>query len=270
VRFQVVDSTVREEEGSGVQKSHDFGRGVAGVERCGWGYDGDVLRIGLKPQLCVYCNRAPADTVDHIPPKLLLARPYPNNLLTVPSCSKCNSSFQKQDEYTRVIASVEIRNANHETVKVNMAAILRSLQKPEAQGFSKYLASRTTPSRVLAMDGRPLAQIVEVDLKRLNATGERIVRGLHFIETKLPVPPSSKIRVASIPSVTAPEPTPIIQQLARLYSMSTDHRTKAVGDAFNYVAAFHPDFSVWFLAIYDEFAWAVTITARDSAAVRSK
>jgi len=220
----------------------------------------------LNPQLCIYCNTSIADTVDHIPPKLLLSQPYPDNLLTVPSCFKCNSSFQKHDEYTRVIASVDIRNANHQTVKVNMPAIMRSLEKPEAQGFSRYLASRTTPSKVLGVDGRPLGQIVEVDQKRLNATGERIIRGLHFIERRLPVPRSAKIRVASIPSVTAPEPKPIIQQLALLYSMCTDHRTKAVGDVFNYVAAFHPDFSVWLLILYDEFAWAVTITMSETAA----
>jgi len=214
----------------------------------------------LKPQLCIYCNHAVADTVDHIPPKLLLAEPYPDNLLTVPSCFKCNSSFQKHDEYTRVIASIDIRNDKHQTVKVNMPAILRSLQKPEAQGFSKYLASQTTPSTVLGIDGKPLGQVVEVDLKRLNATGERIVRGLHFVETKLPAPPAAQIRVASIPGVTASEPKAMIQQFALLYSMCTDHRAKAVGDAFNYLAAFHQDFSVWLLILYDEFAWAVTIT----------
>jgi hypothetical protein len=103
----------------------------------------------LKPQLCIYCNCAIADTVDHIPPKLLLAKPYPDNLLTVPSCLKCSASFQKHDEYTRVIASVNVRNAGHQTVKVNMPAILRSIQKPEAQSFSRYLASRTTPRTVL-------------------------------------------------------------------------------------------------------------------------
>jgi hypothetical protein len=52
----------------------------------------------------------------------------------------------------------------------------------------------------------------------------------------------------------------MIQQFALLYSMCTDHRAKAVGDAFNYLAAFHQDFSVWLLILYDEFAWAVTIT----------
>jgi hypothetical protein len=214
----------------------------------------------VKPQLCIYCNRAVADTVDHIPPKLLLAQPYPDNLLTVPSCSKCNSSFQKDDEYTRVIASTDLRNAKHQAVKVNMPAILRSLQRPEAQGFSQYLASRATPTTVLGVDGNPLGQVVEVDQKRLSATGERIVRGLHFVETKLSVSPSARIRVATIPAATAPVSQPVIQSLAYAYSLCTDHRAGAVGDVFNYVAALHPDFSVWLLVLYEEFAWAVTIT----------
>jgi len=106
----------------------------------------------LNPQLCIYCNTSIADTVDHIPPKLLLSQPYPDNLLTVPSCFKCNSSFQKHDEYTRVIASVDIRNANHQTVKVNMPAIMRSLEKHAAdrpQSASEMLAeleAAVTPS----------------------------------------------------------------------------------------------------------------------------
>jgi hypothetical protein len=178
----------------------------------------------------------------------------------VPSCLKCNSSFQNQDEYTRVIAAVDIRNADHRAVKVNMPAILRSLQRPEAQRFSRYLASQATPSLVLGIDGKPFAHLVEVDQKRLNATGERIIRGLHFIETKLPVPKTAQIRVASIPNVTATEPKPLIQQLALLYSHCTDQHTKAVGDAFNYTTAFRAEFSVWLLVLYDEFGWAATIS----------
>jgi hypothetical protein len=214
----------------------------------------------VEPQLCIYCNLAVADTVDHIPPKLLLAKPYPDNLLTVPSCFKCNSSFQNHDEYTRVIASVDLRNADHRAVKVNMPAILRSLQRSEAQRFSKYLANQATPSLVLGIDGKPFANLVEVDKKRLNATGERIIRGLHFIETKLAVPKTAQIRVASIPGVTATEPKPLIQQLAVLYSQCTDQRTRIVGDAFNYIAAFRAEFSVWLLLLYNEFAWAATIS----------
>ena len=75
-----------------------------------------------------------------------------------------------------------------------------------------------------------------------------------------------RVDVASIPGVTAPKPQPMIQQFARLYSMCLDRRDKAVGEVFNYVAAFHADFSVWLLVLYDEFAWAVSITTPETAA----
>jgi len=109
----------------------------------------------LKPQLCIYCNHAVADTVDHIPPKLLLAKPYPDNLLIVPSCFKCNSSFQKHDEYTRVIASIDIRNDKHQTVKVNMPAILRSHL---AVMLKDYIGNRTNGFLFHTDSDKPLLQ----------------------------------------------------------------------------------------------------------------
>jgi len=47
---------------------------------------------------CVYC-RSRAETRDHVPPKCLLEKPYPKNLLTVPSCRRCNESFSLDEEY---------------------------------------------------------------------------------------------------------------------------------------------------------------------------
>ena len=52
--------------------------------------------------------------------------------------------------------------------------------------------------------------------------------------------------------------------------MCLDRRDKAVGEVFNYVAAFHPDFSVWLLILYDEFAWAVMVTTSDTAASQGR
>jgi hypothetical protein len=42
-------------------------------------------------------------------PKLLLAPPFPANLITVPACYDCNQSFQKDDEYTRFITGIDFR-----------------------------------------------------------------------------------------------------------------------------------------------------------------
>ena len=47
---------------------------------------------------CIYCD-GPAETRDHVPSRCLLERPYPDNLPVVGSCSRCNQSFSKDEEY---------------------------------------------------------------------------------------------------------------------------------------------------------------------------
>lgn len=51
---------------------------------------------------CVYCGSY-ADTRDHVPSKCFLDEPYPDNLLVVPCCSKCNNIFSKDEEYVSSI-----------------------------------------------------------------------------------------------------------------------------------------------------------------------
>lgn len=47
---------------------------------------------------CVYCG-GPPETRDHVPSKVLLDDPYPENLPVVPACIGCNSSFSLHEEY---------------------------------------------------------------------------------------------------------------------------------------------------------------------------
>lgn len=57
----------------------------------------------INPELfksCLYCG-SNATTVDHVPPKALLEKPYPPNLYTVPACQTCNNSFSKDEEYIK-------------------------------------------------------------------------------------------------------------------------------------------------------------------------
>jgi hypothetical protein len=41
---------------------------------------------------CVYCGNAP-DTDDHVPSKVLLDKPYPDQLPVVNACRSCNQGF---------------------------------------------------------------------------------------------------------------------------------------------------------------------------------
>jgi hypothetical protein len=59
---------------------------------------------GTNPRVCVYCGRR-ATTKDHVPPRCLLEKPYPANLLTVDSCALCNRGWSKDEEYWLIALS---------------------------------------------------------------------------------------------------------------------------------------------------------------------
>jgi len=48
--------------------------------------------------ICAYCGAIPS-TRDHVPSKILLDSPFPENLPVVESCDSCNQSFSKDEEY---------------------------------------------------------------------------------------------------------------------------------------------------------------------------
>ena len=47
---------------------------------------------------CIYCGRA-TETRDHVPSKVLLDAPFPENLPVVPACAHCNQSFSNDEAY---------------------------------------------------------------------------------------------------------------------------------------------------------------------------
>jgi hypothetical protein len=215
-----------------------------------------------KADLCAYCGVTTKETVDHIPPKLFFDPPYPNNFLTVPACRKCNKSFQADDEYTRFVVTIDFRAQKNATAQLKLPAVLRSLQRPKAKPFSEYLLNQMSSSIVLGADGNPMGQLVEVEKNRIDATGARLVRGLYYVEKGEILGQPKEFRIASRAGVT--EKDPAIQQFARMYASSTDHRTGEVGEAFSYAACFHPTFSIWFLFLYSYFSWLATIRPHDA------
>lgn len=58
--------------------------------------------------ICSYCGVNYPDTKDHVPSKILLDEPYPENLPVVPCCSKCNRSFSLDEEYVACLLECAI------------------------------------------------------------------------------------------------------------------------------------------------------------------
>jgi len=134
-----------------------------------------------------------------------------------------------------------------------MPAIIRSLQRPDAKKFANYLAAQSNLSSILGADGKPMGRYFEPDRNRMNATGERIARGLYFVETGQALPASKQMRVACKSGLTAEHPDMV--QFARIFRSFSDRRHKSIGDAFDYLVAFHGESSIWLLPLYDQFAW---------------
>ena len=62
-------------------------------------------------EVCFNCGSRQNITRDHIPPKGFFNAPIPTNLITVPCCESCNSSFSNDDEAFRAfVTSVWNRN----------------------------------------------------------------------------------------------------------------------------------------------------------------
>lgn len=65
-------------------------------------YSDERLLLG-----CIYCG-AQNDTREHVPSRVLLDRPYPENLPVVGACQPCNNSFSKDEEYVACLIEAVI------------------------------------------------------------------------------------------------------------------------------------------------------------------
>lgn len=54
---------------------------------------------------CIYCGK-PADTREHIPSKVFLSQPYPDNLGIVPACKECNKSFSGDELFLSLLIDI--------------------------------------------------------------------------------------------------------------------------------------------------------------------
>lgn len=61
---------------------------------------------------CAYCGTQ-ADTRDHVPSRVFLDAPYPNNLPVVPACKSCNEGFSLDEQYVACIVECVLAGSAH-------------------------------------------------------------------------------------------------------------------------------------------------------------
>lgn len=107
---------------------------------------------------CVYCG-GPPETRDHVPSKVLLDEPYPENLPVVPACIACNSSFSLDEEYVACLVECALSGsvdgalerrkiASIFTRTPALAARLREV-RCEAEGSVSFFAEQDRVRKVV-------------------------------------------------------------------------------------------------------------------------
>jgi hypothetical protein len=146
---------------------------------------------GREKKRCVYCGSSEKLSKDHIPPKCLYSKPYPANLITVPSCEACRKKTTLDDEYFRYVYVQKRELAGHPDVKKLKTILDTSLKRTENAGFQKMINERrfktleVTPSKEHSqlVVGRRVVKYM-VDPKRIRRVVSRINLGF-FIEKQV-------------------------------------------------------------------------------------
>jgi hypothetical protein len=221
--------------------------------------------MGRRKGTCAYCD-APSTTLDHIPPKGLFGKPFPLDLVTVPSCRSCNVDAAKDDEYFRTVMA--FRHDTFDRPDAGNAAerAMRSLVRPGGEGFRKGLLSKVSEIPVFDDEGVRLGSIgqLDVDLRRIRKVMERIVRGLYYYYQRQRLPPECRVTVNTAESFEAPDAGAVekLREVVR-WAMSAEKHVLSRGVLEYRVRETRQDpaCAVWLLAIYQTVPFVV-ITAR--------
>jgi hypothetical protein len=123
---------------------------------------GDSRKMGY----CVHCG-GPDQSRDHVPSKVLLDEPYPENMLVSPSCLSCNQGFSLDEEYLACLIEC-VLIGDVDPAKIERKRIAEILTR------NSRLAEMLKKSRVVKENG-----IVEwqVDTKRITSVLLKLARG---------------------------------------------------------------------------------------------
>jgi len=93
---------------------------------------------------CIYCGAAP-ETRDHVPSRVLLDEPFPENLPVVPSCRACNTSFSLDEEYCAALIDCVTVGTSEPTSR-HRAKVRRILEHQPALAAALQAARSVDPA----------------------------------------------------------------------------------------------------------------------------
>ncbi len=129
----------------------------------------DRKRPRLSRLFCVYCGTI-ATTRDHVPPKVLLDKPFPSNLRTVPSCKSCNNNASLDEQYLSVLLG-----------EISSAPSINAKCAPSGSIYRTLLSSPALKVRIanaLSVDNETGEQFIKPETHRVNRVLRKIAIGL--------------------------------------------------------------------------------------------
>lgn len=113
---------------------------------------------------CFHCG-GEANTVDHAPPKVFLDKPYPNELIVVPSCYECNNSASLDESWLACVVECTV-TGEVEAARVSRPVVAKML------AHSPALASSMAAIRSVTENGT----IFHPDIDRVRRIVTKIAR----------------------------------------------------------------------------------------------
>jgi hypothetical protein len=126
------------------------------------------LKREFKGRICIYCNKAPAESSDHVVGRKFFLRERRDNLPQAPACNRCNNRKSKLENYLMIVLPFGAKHADAAANLLKLvqprlenkanAKLLRKLQKAFAQSGGTSIPFDHEPlEELFAMIAKALA-----------------------------------------------------------------------------------------------------------------
>ncbi|WP_445365671.1 hypothetical protein ACJJJB_02475 [Microbulbifer sp. ANSA001] len=119
---------------------------------------------------CIFCG-ARADTRDHVPSKILLDAPYPENLPVVGACKTCNQGFSKDEQYLVCLLESALAGST-DPEEISRPSVARAMKRAPALKARIDAAKSTSNGRTIFHPEHERVKNVMLKLARGHAAFE--------------------------------------------------------------------------------------------------
>lgn len=204
---------------------------------------------------CAYCGMKCEATRDHVFSRGLFPKKYPRtkNVLTVPSCHRCNNGLSADEEHFRVLLVNIASEYSKEANDVLFSKIRSSIEKAPGKGH-KIFASMELVNLFDAggnfLGKRTKINISKEDWRRYHRVLDKYIKGLFFSQHGRVIPNNYLLKHALIKHKDFPE-------FAKQIAHWNEDEKQIIVYGYNFVPG--SDASIWITIFYDQVAFLTLV-----------